>query len=389
MTRRLQILFFAVTIAYGAALAAMVFGHIWLWQAGGRLAVYDFVEVHAAGKLALGGHAAAIYDWPLHKIAEGLALGHAITWREYLGWHYPPPFLFLAMAFASLPYPAAFSLWNAATLPAYLIVMRRIAGRSEAWLAGVAFPATFLNILVGQNGFISAALIGGALVTLETSPVLSGVLVGLLTYKPQLGILFPFALAAGGHWRTAATAAATAIAMALVSWFVFGSETWIAFFHSIPATTDAVLVRGLQGWGKLNSPFGLCRWLGLGFDMAAGVQIAVTAIMLAAVVALWRSEASVSLKAAGLAAASLLVTPYLYVYDLPILAVALTFLYRAAPFDRGEIACTAIAVAAIFLFPMLAAPVAVLSIVLVAAMVARRAMPRASFAFSLSGPRAV
>ena len=168
----------------------------------------------------------------------------------------------------------------------------------------------------------------------------------------------------------------------------FGSETWSAFFHSIPVTTDAVLVRGLQGWGKLNSPFGLCRWLGLGFDMAAGVQIAVATAMLACVVALWRSKASIALKAAGLAAASLLVTPYLYVYDLPILAVALAFLYRAAPFDRVEIAGTAIAVAAIFLFPVLAAPVAVLSIALVASMVARRVMPRASFALNLSGPRA-
>ena len=307
MTRRLSILFFAVTIAYVAAFAAMIAVHVWLWSGGGRLAIYDFVEVYAAGKLALAGHAASIYDWPAHRAAEAAALGHGVTWREYLGWHYPPPFLALAMAFATLPYLAAFFAWNALTLPPYLFVMRRIAGRREAWLAAAAFPATFLNIAIGQNGFVSAALIGGALVTLETSPLLSGVLIGLLTYKPQLGILFPLALAAGGYWRTAATAAVTAGAMMFASWFAFGGDTWLAFFHSISVTTDAVLVRGLQGWGKLNSPFGVGRWLGLGFTAAATIQIVIGIVLLAVIVVLWRSKASLNLKAAALAAASLLV----------------------------------------------------------------------------------
>ncbi len=373
MTRRLSFLFFAVTIAYVAAFAAMIAVHVWLWGAGGRLAVYDFVEVYAAGKLALAGHPAGIYDWTTHRAAEAAALGHAVTVREYLGWHYPPPFLALAMAFAALPYLAAFFAWNALTLPPYLFVMRRIAGRREAWLAAAAFPATFLNILIGQNGLVSAALIGGALATLETSPILSGVLVGLLTYKPQLGILFPFALAAGGYWRTAAAAAVTAALMMLASWLAFGGETWTAFFHSISVTTDAVLVRGLQGWGKLNSPFGVSRWLGLGFDAAATIQIVVAVILLAAIAMFWRSRMSLNLKAAALATASLLATPYLYVYDLPILAVALAFLFRAAPFDRIEYACAGLAIAAIFLFPVLAAPTGVLAILLIAFAVARRA----------------
>jgi hypothetical protein len=374
MTRRLPVLFFAVTIAYVAAFAAMIAVHVWLWSGGGRLAVYDFVEVYAAGKLALAGHAAGIYDWTAHRAAEATALGHPVTVREYLGWHYPPPFLFAAMAFATLPYLAAFFAWNALTLPPYLFVLRRIAGRREAWLAAAAFPATFLNIAIGQNGFVSAALIGGALVTLETSPILSGVLIGLLTYKPQLGILFPFALAAGGYWRTAAAAAATAILMMLASFLAFGGDTWLAFFHSISVTTDAVLVRGLQGWGKLNSPFGVSRWLGLGFDAAATIQIVIAVVLLAVIVMLWRSNASLNLKAAALATASLLATPYLYVYDLPILAVALAFLFRAAPFDKTEYVCTGLAVAAIFLFPVLAAPTGVVAILLVALAIARRAL---------------
>ncbi len=371
----MRLLLFAVAVAYIVGFATMAFMHTWLWDAAGRLVAYDFVDVYAAGKLALAGHPASIYDWPTHKMAEAAALAHALSWREYLGWHYPPPFLFAAAALALLPYLAAFFVWNAATLPFYLFAMRRIAGRAQAWLAAFAFPATFFNILVGQNGFASAALIGGALVTLGERPILSGVLVGLMTYKPQFGILFPLALAAGGYWRTIAAAAATAIAMAIVSWLVFGGETWIAFYHSVPATTDAVFVRGLAGWAKLNSLYGLCRWLGLGMSVAVAAQGIVIAAAAGAAIALWRSGTSLSLKSAGLIAASLLATPYLYVYDLSILAVAIAFLFRAGPFDAIEYAAIGSAVIAIFAFPIAAAPTALIAVVLVAVLIARRAIP--------------
>ena len=48
-----------------------------------------------------------------------------------------------------------------------------------------------MNALVGQNGFLTAALIGGTLYLIPIRPVLAGICLGLLTYKPQYGLLFP------------------------------------------------------------------------------------------------------------------------------------------------------------------------------------------------------
>ena len=45
---------------------------------------------------------AAAYDWPVHKAAEIRAVGH--DFANYYGWHYPPTFLFVAAALATLPY---------------------------------------------------------------------------------------------------------------------------------------------------------------------------------------------------------------------------------------------------------------------------------------------
>ena len=141
--------------------------------------------------------------------------------------------------------------------------------------------------------------------------------------------------------------------MALASWLVFGSEAWIAFVHSVPVTVDAVFVRGLEGWSKLNSVYGICRWLGADASIAGAAQIALTAALAIGIIALWRSPAPFARKAAALATATLLATPYVYIYDFPILAVAVAFLYRERAFDRRETLLIAIACTCIAIFPFM------------------------------------
>ena len=80
--------------AYCAVLAAALLQGHWLVDSQGRPIAADFVNVYAAGTLALQGDAPAAYDWGLHKQAEVAALGHAFG--GYFGWHYPPTFLFVA-----------------------------------------------------------------------------------------------------------------------------------------------------------------------------------------------------------------------------------------------------------------------------------------------------
>jgi hypothetical protein len=73
--------------------SAFLSGHF-LIDAHGEPIANDFVNVWAAGRLALDGQAAAAYDWTLHKAAEIRAVGH--DFANYYGWHYPPTFLFVA-----------------------------------------------------------------------------------------------------------------------------------------------------------------------------------------------------------------------------------------------------------------------------------------------------
>ena len=192
-------------VAYVVAIGALLATADGIVDTAGRPLGTDFANVYAAGKLAHEGRAALAYDFPAHHDMQRQISGRADI--PYYGWHYPPAFLLLAAALAVLPYLGALLVYQAATLVAYLAVVRQIAGRAEAWLPALAFPAVFVNVTHGHNGFITAALLGGALLVLDRRPLLAGVLMGCLAYKPQFGLLVPLVLAATGRWRTIAAAA--------------------------------------------------------------------------------------------------------------------------------------------------------------------------------------
>ena len=165
---------FAVAIAYVIFLAAAFASGVWLVDAHGFSIQTDFVNVWAAGRLALDGNPAAAYDWVLHKAVEEQGVGHPFV--NYFGWHYPPIFLFIAAALSSVAYVPAFLAWLALTFPAYLSVARMIVGNHIGLFLACAFPGVLWNIAVGQNGFLTAALLGGALGAMNTRPLLAGVI---------------------------------------------------------------------------------------------------------------------------------------------------------------------------------------------------------------------
>ncbi len=339
----------------------------------GRPIANDFVNVVAAGRLALDGEPAAAYDWPTHKQAEVRVIGH--DFAGYYGWHYPPPFLFVAALLAMLPVMAAAMVSLLATLAAYVAALWGILGRTGIFVA-LGFPAAIWNVTAGQNGFLTAALIGGTLGLLERRPALAGVCLGLLTYKPQFGLLFPLVLVADRRWTTILVAAVTAIGLAALSWLAFGGASWQAFIHWMPITGRVVLGEGHADFGRLQSVFGFVRAHGGGEPLAWSVQVALSLTLAAALVWLWRSRAPFDLKAAALAAATLLVTPYVYMYDLVVLAVAVAFLLRFA-LERGFIASEVFGLGAagalILMFPYVKTQTGLAAAVIVFALAAQRA----------------
>ena len=306
----------------------------------------DFSQVWTAGVEVLEGQPQVPYDNRVHAQKQRDLFGDK---TQFYGWHYPPYFLGLAAVLALMPYLVALLAWQAATLALYLASVRAIiAGRiapARAWLIpALAFPAVFVNLGHGHNGFLTAALLACALLCLDKRPWLAGLLIGLLAYKPQFALIVPVALVAGGHWRTLVSAAATVAAMTLATLALWGPAVWQGFFASLAFTRDVVLEQGSTGFEKIQTVFAGLRLIGASVAMAYAGQAVATLLVVLAVAWLWHQRADFRLRAAALMVATMLTTPYALDYDMMVLGPALAFMVMHglergfAPFEKTLLA---------------------------------------------------
>jgi hypothetical protein len=288
----------------------------------------DFSHFWAAASLAWSGEPGAIYDFPrLQAFGEAIfGPGTAIPWL------YPPTFLLIILPFALLPYFVSLGFWILPALAGYLWVMRSAAPHPLTLWLTLAFPGTYQNLRFGQNGFLSATLLGGGLLLLERFPITAGILLGLLSYKPHLLVLVVVALAAGRYWGTLLAAAIVSVTLVIVSLLVMGPQVWSAFFKSTPPAL-AALQAGLLPWKNIplhlwNMPTVFCGMLEAGASSGTA-QIAQAAVMLAMAAVVgwaWLKGAPLVIRASLLVLGILLFTPYAAVYDLVLLALPLAWL---------------------------------------------------------------
>jgi arabinofuranan 3-O-arabinosyltransferase len=373
-----ELFLFAFCVANAVWLATALLTGSWLWDVAGRFVSTDFLNVYAAGKFALQGAPVSAYDWPTHKAMEVKVIGYDFT--GYYGWHYPPFYLFVAAALATLPYAVAHAGWSAVSFLPFVAAVRAATGNKGAYLLALGAPALVANVLVGQNGFLTAALIGLTLALLEKRPILAGICLGLLTYKPHFGILFPVALAAAGHWRAFFAAGVTAATLAAASILAYGIEPWLAFLRWLPVTSQAFLSEGRAEIEKMQSLFALLRSLGAAEWIAWSAQSVLIAVVAAAVWKIWRSrEHAYELKAAALGIGVLLATPYIYLYDLVTITIPIAFflaLGMSRGFLRFELLAIAGAMLLVAIFPFVKLPVGLAALLLLGALVLRRAAVR-------------
>jgi hypothetical protein len=358
-----------VIVIYVAFLIGAAFVRQWPVDVNGHPILIDYLSMWAAGRLALAGHAAAAYDWAAHKAVEVGAVGH--DFDGYFSWFYPPTFFLATAPFAVLPFVPALLAWVAAGLTLFLLGIRLVLPRRGSVILAAAAPVVLWNATAGQNGYLSAAIIAGALALIDRRPMIAGVLIACLTFKPQFGLLIPVALVSGGYWRAFLSAAVATVLLAAISAAVFGADAWTGFVSSIDVAYRSILVDTSVGAAKLQSIFGVLRVLGGGTGAAWGAQLVVAVPVVGFVAWLWHSSAPTDLKAAALAAGTVLVTPYVFIYDLVILVVPVAFLARSG-LSTGEATAAAAAALLQLSSPITSLPVGLAASLIVAGTVVAR-----------------
>lgn len=311
-----------------AKMLAIAFAPALVWfylQATGPVGS-DFMGLWGAGKLALAGHPADAYV-PAAESAFQLQFGRD-HWVPFLN---PPPFLFVISPFGLLPYPLALAVWVAATYAVWLLVAKRLVP-GGVWPIAV-FPGAMVSAWHAQNGFVTASLFVGAVLALRSKrPVLAGVLFGALIIKPHLALLVPVALAAGRHWRAFFAAAGSALGLLLLSWLAFGPATFTTFLSGtafsgglLGGSGAGFYVPGDEFYLRMPTVFAQARIL-LGPTPAFILQALASLLMAGVVGWIWSRPGEVLGKGAVLAIATVLATPYLFAYDLPLLILPVCWL---------------------------------------------------------------
>lgn len=287
----------------------------------------DFSHYWVAASMARTGEASAVYDVSRFKAAQETAFNVKST----LFWFYPPTFLMMMTPFSLLPYLAALVIWLAITLGGFALVLRHLTPQPRMMWLFLVFPGCLQNFAFGQNGFLSGALLGGGLLLMDSFPMVAGVLLGLLTYKPHLAALIPLALIAGRRWRVLMAMLTTAAALILASLIVLGSEIWLVFLKNVffslrvlgAGTTSAGPTLPLD---KMPTVFAAVLLAGGNLPAATIFQGSIMLLVSLLVAWVWRREASLPLRSSVLVLGIFLFTPYDFVYDLAFLTLPLAWL---------------------------------------------------------------
>lgn len=324
-------------------------------DAAGKPIGTDFIAFWSASKLALAGNASDAYDLGRLYAVERGAMPVDPGLSSFL---YPPPFLLLCLPLGLAPYFVSLVVWLAVTGATYVLMLRQWLGQHVDAAKGavftiLAYPGFLMNAGHGQNGFLTASLVGGGLWLLDRRPWVAGALLGALVIKPQIAFAIPILMLASGRWRVIVAGAVSAVMLCAASWLVLGSGAWLGFLAG-GGTARGILEQGLVEPGKMVSVFAGVQVLhgGVVVGYLAQAVVAVMAGMVLIFVARQKDALSGG-HAAVCAAAGTLMSPFFLDYDLTVMAIPLAWL-MVEGLRRGFLPWEKAVLASGFVLPLVA-----------------------------------
>lgn len=309
---------------YGVFFAVYLYRTEWQHRADFGPLALDFLPFWSASFLALHRHAIDAYNLVTLTAVETDAISRS---PGILPWLYPPTFLLLVYPLALLPFKIAAAAFLGGTLALFVSVLRAIVPGRQTVLLALAFPGTALVLVSGQNGLLTASLVGLGLVLLRRHAALAGLCFGLLCIKPHLAVLLPLALLCARSWRALGAMALTAATLLAVSVLLFGAGTLLAFLHNA-GFISGLVESGRAALARIPTVFAMATLAHVPRAWAYAAQGASALLAAAAVCHAWGRDCPYALRAAVLVCASLLVSPYLFDYDLAWLGVLIAWYVR-------------------------------------------------------------
>lgn len=289
---------------------------------GAEKVLTDFDAFYIAGQMAGRGHVADAYDASTFLRAQREASGT----QRFMPWTYPPPFTLFVQGLTGLPIGLAYGLFTLTTFAFYVCTLYRITGERLAGVLIAIFPVVLINLRTGQNGFLTAGLLGTFLLALrDRRSAAGGLPLGLMVIKPHLAVAAGLLAALRRSAALLAIAGAFGIAAAGLSTAVYGFGVWSNFIGAVGEASH-FLALGYYPLFRMVSPYAALFSYGVDAPLALGAQAISAALALGLLLYAHRRALAFCPLAALTCAATLFVSPYCYDYDLAILGLALAFL---------------------------------------------------------------
>lgn len=310
----------------------------------------DYITYWSASLMAERGELVNSYRLDAIAAVQKLAAPVTSVW----GWFYPPTFALLLAPLTTDDYFLSWAIFSLVTMLVFMAAIWLVKPPKLFMPALLLAPAVFINLGNGQNASLTAGIAGIGLVHLEKRPQLAGIMLGLLTIKPQLAVPVFIFLLLQGQYAALTGMIISATALIAVSVARYGVDSWPAWAGAIQLA-NTLNLEGHLPWQKMSSLFSCLRALGW---PALAAQAAQAALAVTVIFAVWRRfqhTTELTLRHAAWIAASLTLSPHLFNYDMLWLVISLAFLATCAERLTEHVTRKVLpAVAFIWFYPLVA-----------------------------------
>ena len=288
----------------------------------------DFSIFYVAAQETLSGHPELVYDISAHSHAIEEIRGTTTILAPYF---YPPHSLFMFLPLGLFSSTCALAIWMIFGLALYTAAMYKLFPDKKMLFFAYSCPGILINICWGQNAFITCSLLLGFLYFLRKKPWLAGVLLGLLTYKPQFALFCLIAVVASKNWQCVAASIVTTFLMVIASVKVFGFSTWLAFFELIEKFNEISLIFNWTQFAPVQpTAYSLFRLAGIEQSTALMMQYMLSLVMAVLIYYVWSHNADHNLSVVVLGLGIMLGLTYYIQYDMLIVIIPVLFSMASA-----------------------------------------------------------
>lgn len=287
--------------------------------------IKDFLAFWSAAKLSINGHPELAYDIESMRSVVEATTGS----NKSFTWLYPPTYQALIYPIGFLSYSTAYviTILFTSIIFIYLLIL---VGKKEDFVFIITTPTIFIGVIFGQNSAATASLAILSILYLRKSPAISGLSMGLLSIKPHLFLFLPLLAIVEKRWKVLAWATLTTLSTIAYSWLAFGSAPWISYFHNMHMASDWIREGQLKTNLMISVASDLINIGGLSATVISILHMTNFVVLVLLNLIVFKNTQNLMSRGSSILVLTLSFSPYMFIYELTLLAVACILTANAA-----------------------------------------------------------